>query len=51
MRGQWLVSGLAERVIATVHPSAILRTPDPETRERQYREFVDDLRTVAAEVG
>lgn len=51
MRGVWLVSGLAERVIATIHPSAILRAPDPETRERQYHEFVDDLRTVAAEIG
>jgi hypothetical protein len=31
-----------------VHPSAILRAPDDETRETETRRFVDDLRTVAA---
>jgi uracil-DNA glycosylase len=48
MRGQWLQSGHAERTMATVHPSSILRAPDPETRATQYAEFVNDLRTVAA---
>lgn len=46
-RGQWVVSEHAERTIATIHPSAILRAPDPELRELQYREFVDDLLTIA----
>lgn len=46
-RGVWLDSQLAERVIATVHPSSILRAPDPEIREIQYAEFVKDLRTIA----
>jgi hypothetical protein len=32
-------------VIATVHPSSILR--DPETREQEYAAFVEDLKTVA----
>jgi len=50
MRGQWLDSELAERVMATLHPSAILRAPDPEIRERQYREFVGDLLNVAREI-
>ena len=45
-RGIWLDSEMAERVIATVHPSSILRAPDPETRELQFNAFVDDLRTV-----
>jgi uracil-DNA glycosylase family protein len=45
-RGQPVESGLAEHVIATVHPSSILR--DPETREQEYAAFVDDLKVVAA---
>lgn len=36
-RGKWLVSPMAERVLATVHPSSILRAYDTESRERQYR--------------
>ncbi|HYZ62707.1 MAG TPA: UdgX family uracil-DNA binding protein [Acetobacteraceae bacterium] len=32
----------------TVHPSFLLRVPDPEAKEREYRAFVDDLRKVAA---
>ena len=48
MRGQWLQSGHAERTLATVHPSSILRAPDPESRAQQYAEFVNDLRMVAA---
>ncbi len=45
-RGKPVESDLAERVLATVHPSSILRT-DPETREREYSELVKDLRVVA----
>ena len=47
MRGQWLQSGHAERTIATVHPSSILRAPDAEARAAQYAEFVKDLKMVA----
>jgi DNA polymerase len=50
MHGQWLVSGHAERTMATVHPSSILRAPDAEARASQYAEFVNDLRVVAAEL-
>ena len=50
MRGQWLDSELAEKTMGTIHPSAILRAPDPDVRERQYREFVGDLVTVAREI-
>lgn len=46
-RGVWVESGHAERTIATLHPSAILRAPDPDVRETQYREFVSDLVTIA----
>src|SRR5438477_9533224 len=34
-------------VIATVHPSSILRAPDPAAREREFDAFVDDLTAVA----
>jgi len=46
MRGQWLETAHADRTIATIHPSAILRAPDPGAREDQYRAFVADLLTV-----
>jgi DNA polymerase len=51
MRGQWLPSEVAEKVLATVHPSSILRAPDPEMRQKQYLEFVADLLVVARELG
>jgi uracil-DNA glycosylase family protein len=46
-RGEWVESEHAERTIATIHPSAILRAPDPDMREEQYRNFVSDLVTIA----
>jgi DNA polymerase len=47
MRGQWLESGHAARTLATVHPSSILRAPDPDSREAAYQGFVHDLKLVA----
>ncbi len=35
-RGKILKSELAPRVLATVHPSSLLRQPDEESREREY---------------
>src|SRR5438034_10205158 len=46
-RGELVESGLAENVLATVHPSSILRADD-ETRELEYRELVRDLEKVAS---
>ncbi len=46
-RGRVLESELAPRVVATVHPSSLLRQPDEETRAREYALFVDDLRVAA----
>ena len=46
-RGELLPSALAEFVVATVHPSSILRAPDEETRRREMERFVDDLRKAA----
>jgi DNA polymerase len=46
-RGEFVKSNLAPYVLATVHPSALLRAPDEESRRDEYVRFVDDLRTVA----
>ena len=46
-RGKVLSSKLAPRVLATVHPSSLLRQPDEESREREYKRFVVDLRTAS----
>jgi uracil-DNA glycosylase family protein len=43
-RGKVLESELAPKVVATVHPSSLLRQPDEESREREYKHFVADLR-------
>ncbi|MEY2526801.1 MAG: uracil-DNA glycosylase [Verrucomicrobiota bacterium] len=43
-RGKVLSSKFAPKVVATVHPSSLLRQPDEESREREYRNFVADLR-------
>jgi uracil-DNA glycosylase len=45
-RGKPVDSDLAEHVLATVHPSSILRG-DPASREQEYSAFVNDLRAVA----
>src|SRR5438034_4011449 len=50
-RGQFLESTLAPYVMATVHPSSILRAPDDETRRLEYRKFVDDLKKLARVIG
>jgi DNA polymerase len=46
-RGRLVSSPLAPRVIATVHPSSILRAPDDDTRHVEMAEFVADLKEVA----
>ncbi len=47
-RGKQLDSPLAPVVLATVHPSSILRAPDKEARVRERALFVGDLRVAAA---
>ena len=37
-------------IIATVHPSSILRAPDEETRHSEMARFVEDLRVVARQI-
>src|SRR5881398_3104751 len=43
-RGKVLSSKLAPKVVATVHPSSLLRQPDEASRQREYKYFVKDLR-------
>jgi uracil-DNA glycosylase family protein len=43
-RGKVLSSKLAPRVLATVHPSSLLRQPDEASRQREYKHFIADLR-------
>ncbi|HEX3718967.1 MAG TPA: UdgX family uracil-DNA binding protein [Verrucomicrobiae bacterium] len=45
--GEWVESNLAHYVMATVHPSSILRAPDEEARHAQMESFVNDLRRAA----
>jgi len=46
-RGKWVPSPLAPHVLATVHPSSILRALDDESRRREHERLVEDLRVVA----
>ena len=46
-RGELLPFGMAPHVLATVHPSSILRAPDEESRRRDFGRFVQDLSVVA----
>ncbi len=47
-RGQALEGGpLANSIVATIHPSAILRQRDDESRHAERLAFADDLRVVA----
>jgi uracil-DNA glycosylase family protein len=50
-RGRPVESELAELVVATIHPSAILRARDDASRQAQRRAFRDDLRVVAERMG
>jgi DNA polymerase len=50
-RGKVLSSKLAPKVLATVHPSSLLRQPDEESRQREYERFVVDLRAARRAAG
>jgi uracil-DNA glycosylase family protein len=49
-RGKWIDSNLGEHVLATVHPSSILRARDAAARQDQFKAFVDDLKVAAREM-
>lgn len=46
-RGELLKSELAPYVLATVHPSSILRAPDEEARHDAMKQFIADLKKIA----
>jgi uracil-DNA glycosylase len=46
-RGRWMSSDLSPKTLITVHPSSILRAPDPAAREKAFADFLADLKLVA----
>ena len=50
-RGELVDSPLARYVLATIHPSSILRQRDDASREAEYAAFVEDLRAVPPLLG
>ena len=50
-RGRLLDSPLADKVLATVHPSSILRARSDDERRQQMALFVRDLRALAPLLG
>jgi uracil-DNA glycosylase len=50
-RGKAIKSSLPALVVATVHPSSILRAQDEESRHLQLKGFVEDLKTVTHLLG
>ena len=50
-RGRFFPHPRAKWVMATIHPSALLRMPEPEKRHQEYRLFVEDLRRIRTKVA
>lgn len=50
-RGRVIASAVDAPVLATIHPSAILRAPDDATRRREMGKFVVDLQLAAAQLS
>ena len=50
-RGRKLELPDGQAAFVTVHPSFLLRVPDEDAKEREYRAFVADLRKIAEIVG
>jgi uracil-DNA glycosylase family protein len=48
-RGRVFDTPYGARLLATLHPSAILRMPDDRARGQAYRDLVDDLKIAADE--
>src|SRR5690242_9272091 len=47
-RGELIPSDLAPYIVATVHPSSILRAPDDDARHEAMRLFIEDIKQVAS---
>jgi uracil-DNA glycosylase len=50
-RGVFFPYERAKWLMATVHPSALLRMPEPDKRHREYEAFVADLRQLRTKVA
>ncbi|MHB8484657.1 MAG: UdgX family uracil-DNA binding protein [Candidatus Acidiferrales bacterium] len=50
-RGEFLKSSLAPFVMATVHPSSILRAPDEETRHEEVKRFIAELKKISRAIS
>jgi len=50
-RGEFIPSALAKYVMATVHPSSILRSPNDATRHEETQRFIEDLRKAAQAIS
>jgi uracil-DNA glycosylase len=48
VRGKILDAADGVKALVTVHPSYLLRLPDADAKEREYKRFVDDLKIAAA---
>jgi uracil-DNA glycosylase len=51
VRGEILRTEEGQAVLPTVHPSYLLRLPDPEGKEREYARFLADLKQARREVA
>lgn len=51
MHGEWIESPLAPLSMATIHPSAILRSRDQETSEERRAQMIADLSILADRLG
>ncbi|HEV8390098.1 MAG TPA: UdgX family uracil-DNA binding protein [Dongiaceae bacterium] len=49
-RGRLIELGDGLPGLVTIHPSFLLRMPDPEVKAQEYRRFVQDLRLIARHV-
>jgi len=47
-RGRLIDLPDGRKALVTVHPSYLLRLPDPEAKELEYQRFVDDLKIAAS---
>jgi len=46
-RGKFVPAPFAPHVLATVHPSSILRAANEKSRQSAFEQFVEDLRVAA----
>ncbi len=51
VRGEVMATEDGQPLLPTVHPSYLLRLPDPEAREREYARFLADLRAARREIA